>query len=150
MSVTYSMLSSNFAKVKDLSTSAVGKLIGGKVEENIKAGFFTNACAIRLSYAFNNSGVSISSYDGAVSSGKDKKWYLYRVTDMVNFIKQKIGGTPIKGNRLEDFKGKKGIIIFKNCNWSDASGHVDLFDGTKVEGKAYFTDCGYVELYVLQ
>lgn len=50
MSITYSTLSSNFSKVKDLPTSAVGKLIGGKVEENIKAGFFTNACAIRLLY----------------------------------------------------------------------------------------------------
>lgn len=57
MSITYSTLSSNFSKVKDLPTSAVGKLIGGKVEENIKAGFFTNACAIRLSYAFNYSGM---------------------------------------------------------------------------------------------
>ena len=138
MSITYSTLSSNFSKVKDLPTSAVGKLIGGKVEENIKAGFFTNACAIRLSYAFNYSGMPISRYDGATSSGKDKKWYLYRVTDMLSFIK------------LEDFKGKKGIIIFRNCNWSDASGHVDLFNGEKVEGKAYFTDCGDVELYVLQ
>ena len=44
MNIAYS----NFGKVKDLPTSAVGKLIGGKVEENIKAGFFTNACAIRL------------------------------------------------------------------------------------------------------
>lgn len=32
MSITYSTLSSNFSKVKDLPTSAVGKLIGGKVE----------------------------------------------------------------------------------------------------------------------
>ena len=103
MSITYSTLSSNFSKVKDLPTSAVGKLIGGKVEENIKAGFFTNACAIRLSYAFNYSGMPISRYDGATSSGKDKKWYLYRVTDMLSFIKQKIGGTPIKGKKLEDF-----------------------------------------------
>lgn len=150
MNIAYSTLSSNFGKVKDLPTSAVGKLIGGKVEENIKAGFFTNACAIRLSYAFNYSGMPISRYDGATSSGKDKKWYLYRVTDMLSFIKQKIGGTPIKGKKLEDFKGKKGIIIFRNCNWSDASGHVDLFNGEKVEGKAYFTDCGNVELYVLQ
>lgn len=44
--IAYSTLSSNFGKVKDLPTSAVGKLIGGKVEENIKAGFFPNACAI--------------------------------------------------------------------------------------------------------
>lgn len=33
-------------KVKDLPLSAVGKLIGEKVEENLKAGFFTNASAI--------------------------------------------------------------------------------------------------------
>ena len=95
--ISYATLSLNFARVKDLPPSQVGSVIGGKVEANIKANIFQNACAIRLSYAFNYSGLPISQYDGKVSSGRDKKWYLYRVEDMKNFIKKHIGGTPIKG-----------------------------------------------------
>ena len=50
-----------------------------------------------MSYAFNYYGMPISRYDGSVSSGKDKKWYLYRVADMKKFVKEHIGRTPIKG-----------------------------------------------------
>jgi cytoplasmic protein len=49
----------NFARVKELPPSQVGSIIGGKVEVNIKANIFQNACAIRLSYAFNYSGMPI-------------------------------------------------------------------------------------------
>ncbi|WP_418986686.1 type VI secretion system amidase effector protein Tae4 [Bacteroides heparinolyticus] len=148
--VSYSTLSSNFARVKDLSPAQVGKLIGGKVEVNINANIFKNACAIRLSYAFNYSGLPIGRYDGNVSSGKDKKWYLYRVEDMKAFVKKNIGANPIKGHSLKDFQGKKGIIIFTDCGWSDASGHIDLFNGKEVEGQGYFNKCGTVLLYELK
>lgn len=87
MALTYKTLSSNFAKVKDKSVAQLGTFIGGKVGENIKSEVFKNGCAIRLSYAFNYSGVPISPSDGAVSSGADKKWYLYRVSDMKKFHK---------------------------------------------------------------
>ncbi len=150
MGVSYASLSLYFSKVKDLSPSMVGELIGGKVQENIKMGIFKNACAIRLSYAFNYAGIPINKYDGKVSSGKDKKWYLYRVEDMKSFVKKNIKGTPIKGHSLKDFKGKKGIIIFTDCNWADATGHIDLFNGEKVESHDYFGTCGTAMLYVLK
>lgn len=150
MSLSYSTLSSNFTRVKSLNVSDVGQVIGGKVQENIKAGVFKNACAIRMSYAFNYSGINISKLDGAVSSGKDKKWYLYRVSDMIAFVKKTVGKAPLKGRSVKDFSGKKGIIIFSGCGWSDATGHVDLFDGKKVEGYDYFSKCNNAELYVLQ
>ena len=38
--ISYSTLRSNFARVKSLAPSKVGKLIGGKVETNIKANIF--------------------------------------------------------------------------------------------------------------
>lgn len=148
--ISYATLSSNFARVKDLPPSQVGSVIGGKVEANIKANIFQNACAIRLSYAFNYSGLPISSYDGKVSSGRDKKWYLYRVEDMKNFIKKHIGGTPIKGQLSKDFRGKKGVIIFTDCNWNNAAGHIDLFNGKEVEGKGYFNRCGTAVLYEIK
>ena len=148
--ISYETLSLNFARVKELPPSQVGSIIGGKVEVNIKANILQNACAIRLSYAFNYSGMPISQYDGKVSSGKDNKWYLYRVEDMKNFVKKHIGGTPIKGQSAIDFKGKRGIIIFTNCNWSDATGHIDLFNGQEVEGKGYFNKCDTAILYEIK
>lgn len=148
--ISYATLSYYFARVKDLSPSQIGSLIGGKVEINIKGRIFENACAIRLSYAFNYSGLPISPYDGKVSSGKDKRWYLYRVEDMRGFIKRHIGGTPIKGRSPKDFKGKKGIIIFSDCNWRNATGHVDLFNGKTVEGHGYFDFCEAAILYELK
>lgn len=149
MPVSYSTLSSNFAKIKGIDIPTVGSTIGGKVQQNINAGIFKNTCAIRLSYAFNYSGIPISKLDGAVSSGGDKKWYLYRVSDMISFVKKTVGKAPIKGKSKKDFIGKKGIIIFTGCGWTDASGHVDLFDGKNVEGLDYFARCTNAELYVL-
>ena len=34
----------------------------------------------------------------------------------------------MKGSTAHSFKGKKGVIDFNDCNWSDATGHVDLFN----------------------
>ena len=112
MALSYSTLSQHFAKVKNLEVPDLGDFIGGKVDVNIDAGTFQNGCAIRMSYAFNYSGYPISSNDGAVSSGGDGKWYLYRVSDMRSFVKKTIGGTPIKGSSAENFAGKKGVIFF--------------------------------------
>ncbi len=148
--ISYSTLSYHFSKVKNLNVEAVGAFIGGKVKVNIDGKFFQNACAIRLSYAFNYSGLPIRRSDGSTSSGKDRKLYLYRVRDIIRFVERRIGGKPIVGRSAEDFKGKKGVIIFTQCNWSDAYGHVDLFNGTAVEGHEYFDRSGSVVLYELK
>ncbi|GHT13521.1 hypothetical protein FACS189426_18550 [Bacteroidia bacterium] len=150
MAITYATLSTAFANVKKKSVKEVGQIIGGKVEQNIKNGSFQNACAIRLSYALNKVGISITSKDGAVSSGKDGKKYLYRVNEVENFIKSNLYYTEIlSGTNSSDFKEKQGIIIFRKCGWGDASGHIDLYDGKNVEDHDYSTTCGQVILYVL-
>ena len=91
--------------------------------------------------------------DGAVSSSADKKWYLYRVSDMKKFIIKHIGGTPLKGSTANSFKGKKVVIVFNDCNWSDATGHVDLFNGIQCEyedANDYFNNCNSELLYTLK
>lgn len=142
----YSNLSKYFAEVKDLDVPAVGKKIGGKVELNINNGTFQNACAIRMSYAFNYSGKEIKKTDGAVSSGKDKKWYLYRVKDFKNFLNSNYSNKETSTN-ISSFKGKTGVIVFEDCGWSDATGHVDLYDGNEVEGKDYSNVAKSMTLY---
>lgn len=150
MAVSYSELSKWFADVKDKSPKEVGKFIGGKVEINVNAGTFDDVCAIRASYAFNMAGEPILSSDGAVSSGADGRWYLYRVDDMENFVKRVIGGTPLTGNSSSDFKGHKGIIFFNGCNFGgDATGHVDLYNGSIVEDQDYSDRCNKLKLYIV-
>jgi len=63
-----------FAKI-NVGVSEVGKIIGGKVDYNInqltlQQGRFENACAIRMSYALNNSGLEIPHIPSHTVSGK--------------------------------------------------------------------------------
>ncbi|MDR3338879.1 MAG: type VI secretion system amidase effector protein Tae4 [Candidatus Symbiothrix sp.] len=150
MAITYATLSTAFADIKGKSVAEVGRMIGGKVKINIDAGIFTNACAIRFSYAINKAEISITAKDGKVSSGADGKKYLYRIGDVEKFVKNKMLYTKVlSGDNSSDFEGEHGVIVFKDCGWNDASGHIDLYDGTKVEGHDYSLVCGKVILYVL-
>ncbi|MDR3339870.1 MAG: type VI secretion system amidase effector protein Tae4 [Candidatus Symbiothrix sp.] len=149
MAITYAALSAAFANIKDASPENVGKIIGGKVEWNIKnTPSYRDACAIRFSYALNKAGVLISSNDSTVSSGADGKLYLYKVNDVEKLVKNRIITTKIlSGVISSDFVGEHGIIVFRDCDWNGA--HIDLFDGSKVESKDYSDRCGRVTLYVL-
>src|SRR5688572_17729893 len=121
--------------------------IGGKVN----APWITNTCAIRLSEAFNKSGTKIpQNYAGlSVVSGKPTRnpatgksnppdWYAYRVAEFQKFAIAKYGQPTFKvrgtGSTTPppQFAGKPGIICFVDCGWTDASGHLDLWDGMKV------------------
>lgn len=148
--VSYSLLSLNFSKVKGLSVKQVGTLIGGKVGANISGEIFRNGCAIRLSYAFNYSGLPIRRGFGSVSTGGDGKLYLFRVNDMLTFLKANISRKPLVGKTSSDFKGKQGIIVFLECSWADATGHVDLYNGSVVEGTDYSADCKKIHFYELK
>ena len=37
--------------------------------------------------------------------------------------------------------GKKRVIVFEDCTFSDATGHLDLYNGNEVEGTGYFDRC---------
>ena len=119
--------------------------IGGKVKLNYDIGVFSNACATRVSKALNFSLVGheipffkTKDSDGndvvQVSSGGKKLWYIYRVKALIEYLKKNYGNPKIvdKGKYKQSLKGKKGIIIFEIKGWSDATGHADLWDGSKV------------------
>ncbi|MCT4700603.1 type VI secretion system amidase effector protein Tae4 [Enterobacteriaceae bacterium H20N1] len=126
---------------------AVGKIIGGKVEENINSHIFENACAIRMSYALSYSGINIPrSNRWSTSSGKDKKWYIYRVSDMIKFLTFRFGNADITSN----FSDAKGILLFNVTGWSDATGHLTLWDGNSCSDKCYFPQSSGVQLWTLK
>lgn len=129
-----------------MSAPDVYKLVGGQAydlyQEN--PADYANACALRLSRALNYGGMEVSEKTaGYKVRGGDKKLYLLRVKDMINFVSKKYGepDRTIKtsGNdHSKDFSGMQGILIFKVKGWGDASGHVTLWNGTDCGDNCYF------------
>ena len=116
--------------------NSIWKFIGGKVQQNAEAGIFTNSCAVRMSHALNASGLMVTSATGDVSSGRSPpRWfYHYRVEDMKRFLQSQLGAPKIFTPAEFKKNCASGIVVF-DIAYSDASGHVTLWDGsTTVDG----------------
>ncbi|GGD56421.1 type VI secretion system amidase effector protein Tae4 [Caballeronia grimmiae] len=115
-----------------VSVAGVGKLIGGRVNDNVKAGIFQNACPIRMSYVLNRTGFPVRK-DAAYASvsGADGAQYLFRVNDMMAYLERQFGKPEktVKSPREDDFRGEKGILVVRGHGWDNAQGHVTLWDG---------------------
>ena len=131
----------NFFSEINVPVKKVGEIIGGHVQMNIDSGVFQNACPIRMSYVLNKCGISIPKGGRyAVVSGNDKKQYMYRVNDMINYLEY-IFGKPdltIKSPKQTDFNGRKGIIVFSGSGWSNARGHVTFWNGSICSDACHF------------
>lgn len=119
-----------------LPVAEVGKKIGGNVQKNIElpAGGFENACPIRMSYVLNTTGAPIQKSSlYAMVSGGDRFQYIYRVGDMMSYLERTFGkpDKTVRAPKPSDFANMKGIIVIKGHGWSNASGHVTLWDGSK-------------------
>lgn len=125
----------------NVPVAQVGKKIGGNVQINIDSGIFQNACPIRMSYVLNKCGILIpKNKKYAVVSGKDKLQYMYRVNDMIEFLKVTFGKPNLtaKQPKESDFQSQKGIIVFSGSGWSNASGHVTLWNGITCSDACHF------------
>ena len=139
------------------TVSAVGKLIGGKVDYNINhltpaQGQFQNACAIRISYVLNKTGIRIPHQPGKTVSGNDGHWYFYKVNDLVIYLKT-IFDDPdevIHIPTLEKVALYKGIIVFEVDGWDDATGHATLWDGVGCSDKCYFSESKKAYIWTLK
>jgi hypothetical protein len=141
----FSTVWSNYPGKMDAPTTY--KTIGGPVYELYKENptGYANACALRLSRAFNYSGTPIEKTAiGYKVKGADNKIYLLRVTDMIKFVEQNYGQpdkTIIPKNGADvsnEFLEKKGILIFKVTGWQGATGHVTLWNGIDCGDHCYF------------
>lgn len=141
----------------DGSVPSVGKKIGGKVQENIELGVkdpkigFTNACAIRMSYSLNNSGISIPKGVWKTVSGSDKKQYIYRVSDLIKYLSQTFGkpDKSVRNPKPSDFARLKGILVF-GVHWSDATGHATLWNGSVCSDHCYFPVAAEASIWLLK
>lgn len=120
----------------DPDSAAVKKSIGGEVTEPWLG---QNSCTIRLSYTLNRNGFPIpQNFPGlATVRGGDGYRYAFRVAETRKWLSFAIGapdyevkkkaGKPYDKDQLQTMQG----IIGFDISFSDATGHLDLWDGTQ-------------------
>ena len=104
-------------------------------------GGFENACPIRISYVLNMTSFPIQkSTQYAMVSGADNRQYIYRVSDMMSYLERTFGkpDKTVKSPKLSDFANMKGILVVKGYGWSNASGHITLWNGTQCADTCHF------------
>ena len=123
----------------DMPAGEVYKLVGGQIYKMYleKPQNFANACALRVSYALNQSGVAIPA-SKKTFKGEDKKNYFLGATHLHKWMENYFGDpdiTAIKDFELQ-LRGNKGIytMIPKKPGTFGASGHATLFDGSECIG----------------
>jgi hypothetical protein len=114
--------------------------LGGAAARNINAPGFGpggNTCASRLSVAFNRGGTpidpGIARAAGAQTIGiADGGRIIFRVAEFRSYLLRLLGKPLVDDASPYDsaFRGRRGIIAF-TVNWTDASGHIALWDGVR-------------------
>ena len=147
----------------DEDPAAVKAKIGGAVD----ADWIVNTCTIRLSRSFNYAGKEwripatfafATQYEPkklTTIKGGDGLRYAFRVAEMLKYLKARFGQPKIRvlkqrGDGMPaQFAGRKGILVFNDCGWSDATGHVDLWNGEAAAHHAYWSEAKEVYLWAL-
>lgn len=133
------------------SSTEVKAKIGGQVNYD----WITNTCTIRTSHAFNYSGVKVpKGYDGlGTTAGADGLRYAYRVREFRRWL-EAIYGPPThrvigKAGSIEQsaFADRQGLICFEVAAWEDATGHFDMWDGSRAVAGAYFEQSHQVAIW---
>jgi RHS repeat-associated protein len=117
---------------------------------------YANTCALRMSLALNKSGndidTDVKNSKGktmATLEGSDGKDYAIRKSDIKDYMKGEYGKADISAKstdkdfdqKVSEIKGQKGVIVFDVTGWSDATGHVTIYDGKGNCGHdCYFPD----------
>lgn len=132
------------------SDANAGKTLGGNIAD------FRNCCCIRLTHALRKAGhafvvpnIYFTKFDYKDKVGNG---YIIKCDTMEKYLQTYI--TEPVSVTAKTAQGKKGIIYFKNCGWDDASGHFDLWNGSRAayhdsdsEGHSYFNLASAVYLY---
>lgn len=121
----------------------VAQVVGGTVEVNIKHPTqpWENTCAVRMSYILNHTGTYVPPISGKTVTGKDKRNYFFRVSNLIDFLRHQWGAPEvIKYPPSGALAGRKGAILFEVQGWSNARGHATLFNGNLCYDHCYFNE----------
>jgi RHS repeat-associated protein len=157
----YSELAANYptsGSPKEMYSSVGGKVAEAynKNESKGDANPYANTCALRMSVALNKSGNDLDT-DVKNSKGQkmftleggDGKDYALRKSDVKDYMGGKYGKSDIStkigdkdfDQKINDIKGQKGVVVFDVSGWSNATGHVTIYDGKGNCGHdCYFPD----------
>jgi hypothetical protein len=133
----------------------VYKMIGGRVALNYQVdpltGEESNSCTLRVCRGLNYGGSKVRMLDRTIlyGTGGDGLKYIYRVKDMIKYLKAAFGRPSILRSPADPdykgaFEGNKGIIAFQVSGWGDATGHVTTWDGSSCGYHCYFDDADYI------
>jgi Type VI secretion system (T6SS), amidase effector protein 4/Putative peptidoglycan binding domain len=111
--------------------------------------WISNTCVLRISRSFNYGGYPIPDRAGdeiATVRGDDRLHYAFRVREFVRWIRRKLGPAdfehayppPGGGEVPAGLRGRQGLIVFEVEGWTDATGHIDLWDGAACRNHGYF------------
>jgi hypothetical protein len=142
----FSSFSSYFSVVAGMTALQVYQLVGGNVYANHlrEPDKYNNACALRLSYALNMfPGHEIAYKEGVTVSGDTnndgvKEWYFLKVSAMVEYLNSTYGNCM--STTTNNIQGQTGIIWESTCGWGDATGHVDVWNGSNAIDH-YYPEC---------
>lgn len=123
-------------------------MIGGRVD----LPWITNTCTIRMSYAFNRSGSPIPKRHPLLTTvaGGDGYWYAFRVREFHAYLVHELKAPDVSGTAQSkhDFEGHTGIIMFDVAGWSDATGHIDVWNGSATKHAEYWARAKVVHLWI--
>jgi hypothetical protein len=140
---SFERLSTHFKRVAT-DAAMVKKTIGG----NVDLPWIQNLCVVRLSYAFNYCGEPIRSGDGlSTIRGGDDRRYAYRVREFKGYLERRYKPADVIGTSMTEFAHQSGIIIF-DANFSDATGHADLWDGGTCLYRCYWNQANQIHLWL--
>lgn len=150
----------NFEQMWDAYPNPGGTAAAAKATIGGGAGrdWIRNTCVIRMSRSFNASGNTIPGHrnDGlATVVGADGKHYALRVHEFRRYLKRTYGDPDLVhtypdgdgGPVPSAFMGERGVVVFDVDAWSDATGHVDLWNRDRPRHAAYFEVASKVMLW---
>ena len=132
----------SFSKLKSCYPQGTADEVKKQLGGNVNAAWITNTCAIRMSHTLNCAGRAVPFINNETVRGKTPTNfnYIFRVKQLAPLMTRWYGnGLTVKakagtrGVPMDQFKGKTGVIRFDMTGlWDDATGHFDLWDGSKM------------------
>jgi len=134
-------------------TAAEAKVIVGG---DVNADWLSNTCVIRLSRSLNYAGHPVPAGFTGLSTvrGADGMRYAFRLEEFRKYLQFTYGPAtfsedrdPLRPEPPASFTGQTGIVVFRVKDWVDATGHIDLWDGSRHLHAEYFAKAHSVLLW---
>lgn len=141
MALSFATLKSNYPTT---SKEELYRSMGGEWPQLIHNALYNNTCAVRLSLALNKSGMPIDRNMREAITGAGES-IIVKVATMGRFLRSKLGDVTwgISKNPSATFDPThmpqfSGIVVY-HADWDDATGHFDLWSGSRFIGAGSFT-----------